>query len=173
MGGTVVLREEPPFGWRWSWSPECRGSPTTREPTEGLREVLAPVDSGCNREGRQRGNGERGEAVPDREREVAKEACTTRSTVTRSGGARARSRAWAALGMNGWPSGAIWSGRERVVARAGLGNALYRRAAVHRGLVRQRARARRYGPRVGAVPSLGHLWGWTTPRGEERERGTR
>ena len=75
--------------------------------------------------------------------------------------------------MNGRPSGAIWSGRGRVVAIGGLGDALYRRAAVHRGLVRRRARARRYGPREGAAPSLGRSWGWTTPRGEERERGTR
>ena len=40
----------------------------TRKPVEGLREVLALVDYGCNREGRQRGNGKRGEAVPDQER---------------------------------------------------------------------------------------------------------
>ena len=64
-----MLRTESPFGWRWSWSPGCRGSPATRKPAAELREVLAPVDSGCNREGRQRGNGKRGEAVPDRERE--------------------------------------------------------------------------------------------------------
>ena len=91
--------------------------------------------------------------------------------MSRSDGARARSRAWAVLGMNERPSGAIWSGSGRVVARGGLGDALYRRAAVHRGLVRRRARARRYGPREGAAPSLGRSWGSTTPRGRREGAG--
>ena len=61
--GTGVLRAESSFGWRWRRPPECKGSPATRKPAAELREELAPVDSGCNREGRQRGNGKRGEAV--------------------------------------------------------------------------------------------------------------
>ena len=60
--------------------------------------------------------------------------------------------------------------RGRVVAVGGLGDALYRRAAVHRGLVRRRARARRYGPREKRAWCLG--CSWTSTTSGEIERGS-
>src|SRR3954471_18279924 len=100
--GTAVLRAESPFGWRWRQPPECSGSPATRKPAEELREVMFPAVPGSKQSGKERGKGQCGLAVPDRKRKEAEEGYTRRSTATRGGGARARSRARGLLERGEW-----------------------------------------------------------------------
>jgi len=131
-GGTVGLGEVSPFGWWWRRSPKQPGSPATRSCGGSALASMDPAVPGWKKSGKERGKGQRGRAVPDREKTGVEEACTARTPTSRGGGARARSRARAALETNGWCGRLIRSVGERQGVRERLGVALYRLAEVHR-----------------------------------------
>ena len=97
-----------------------------------LRVAAVPASSGSYREGKHGGNDQWCSGVPNRGRGGAGEACTSRTPASRSGGARARSRARAVLEMNGECGRLIRRVGERHGVREGLDVALYRLAEVHR-----------------------------------------
>ena len=103
--GTAGLSVVSPFGWRWSWPPEQPRSPATRSRGGGASGVGGSGRSRLQKEWGKRGEGS---VVPrgSRSRENGGgEACSARTPTSRGGVARARSRAWAALEMNGGAGG--------------------------------------------------------------------
>ena len=121
--GTAGLSGVSPFGWRWWMSPELPGLPATRSCGIGASGVDGSGRLRLQTRRGERGNDQWDAWVPDRGRGGAGEAYTSRTPVSRSGGARARSRARAVIERNWGRMGMFWWCRERVVRRGGLGEA--------------------------------------------------